>query len=252
MASKISYAKAASVLTDFEKMYVALDCEMVMASVNGEKPVHSLAQIAIVDWYGRRILKTYVKPEGVVTNYLEEYSGIKPKDLANAPPFKTVREKVLEIITGKIVVGHGLESDFKALKIDYNPYFTRNTALANVYRQNVRNGRTGKMIRGARKLKNLADSYLKETIQVGAHDPEIDARAAMLLYQNASLIMDFETMVTFMPQLQAVHIPEVEEAAPVPVRNLFSANAPAFLSTRNKTGKKRSHRKNRKTRKQRK
>ena len=242
MATKVSYAKMASGLTKEQRGHVALDCEMVMASVDGAEPVHSLAQIAIVDWNGKVIYKTYVVPEGVITNYLTQYSGVEPEHLVGAPPFQEVRARVLEIISGKTVVGHGLRSDFEALQIPYNVDLTRNTSLTHKYQKNIVNYRTGEPGRGPRRLRNLAKEYLKETIQEGSHDPEIDARAAMLLYQQARAEMDFEAMMSMMAKLQIAYMSAVATVAP----------SHTFASQGGKTGKKRSNRKNRKTRKQRK
>ena len=247
MATKISYAKATRGLTGDEPKYVALDCEMVLASVDGAEPVHSLAQIAIVDWNGKVIYKTYVVPEGEITDYLTQYSGVEEKDLVGAPSFQEVRARVLEIISGKTVVGHGLRSDFEALQIPYNVDLTRNTALTNKYQKNVVNYRTGEPGRGARRLRNLAKTYLNETIQEGSHDPEIDARAAMLLYQKARDEMDFAAMMSMFAKFHLAYM-SAEGSATIPA---YTSSA-GFVSRGGKTGKKRSNRKNRKTRKQRK
>jgi DNA polymerase III alpha subunit (gram-positive type) len=253
MATKISYAKAATELTEEQKQYVALDCEMVMASVDGAAPVHSLAQIAIVDWHGKVIYKTYVVPEGKITDYLTEYSGVTEKDLKGAPPFEEVRSRVLEIIGGKTVVGHGLKSDFKALKIPYNVDLTRNTSLFDKYQKNTINYRTGLPGRGPRRLRNLAKEYLKENIQEGSHDPAIDARAAMLLYQQSRIEMDAVAMMSMMAKFQMAYMSAFEPMATiVPARPPLQATSSVFVPQHAQTGKKRSSRKNRKTRKQRK
>lgn len=65
---------------------------------------------------------------------------------------------------GRIVVGHGLENDFRALFLSHPFRYTRDTAK---YRRFQRS--RGK----PRKLKFLAEKYLGIKIQHGEHDPVI-------------------------------------------------------------------------------
>ena len=232
-------------LTEEQQQYIALDCEMVMAVKDGVEK-HALAQIALVDWNGKLIYKTYVKPEGRITNYLSDFSGIEEHMLTDAPPFAEVQAYVMQLLAGKIVVGHGLKSDFDALGIDYDPdaIWVRNTSTAEIYQKKVHKP-SGETYLGASKLKNLVDTYLKEQIQTGSHDPEIDARAAMLLFKRAKK----EIEDPIYSKAQAKFISQMMEMMSAS-QGQYQQYPAGGRMKRRKTGKRKAH-KQRKTRKQR-
>lgn len=151
---------------------VALDCEMV--ECYGHKSV--LARVSIVNLFGRTILDTFVAPPAQITDYRTRWSGIRAKDLINAPSFETVQAQVARIIKDRIVIGHAVHNDFQALMLqhptdkirDTSPYFGKHYCL----------GKTPS-------LKRLCYSILGLTIQTGEHDSVQDARATMKLYVKA-------------------------------------------------------------------
>lgn len=98
---------------------LAMDCEMVG---NGNQSM--LARVTIVNVDGKVVLDEYVKPTGKVTDYRSCYSGIKKSHLENGSDFFTVRNKVLSLINGCILVGHSLHFDLDALNI-YHPQCNR-------------------------------------------------------------------------------------------------------------------------------
>ena len=53
-----------------------------------------LARVSIVNHFGNMIYDSFVKPRESVTDYRTSVSGVRPKDLINAPDFKQVQEKV--------------------------------------------------------------------------------------------------------------------------------------------------------------
>jgi RNA exonuclease 4 len=86
-----------------------------------------------------------------------------------------VQQEVADIIKGRIVIGHSLENDFKALFLTHPFKYTRDTAK---YRPLQRSkGRP-------HALRYLAKTYLDMTIQTGEHNPEEDAQAALYLYKH--------------------------------------------------------------------
>jgi RNA exonuclease 4 len=75
---------------------------MVGVGVNGSTSI--LARISIVNWHCETILDAYVKPREKVTDYRTPVSGITPKLLHKANDFKSVQEKVCEIIKDRFLI----------------------------------------------------------------------------------------------------------------------------------------------------
>lgn len=147
---------------------LALDCEMV--ECYHHKSV--LARVSIVNLFGHPILDRYVAPPSKVTDYRTRYSGIRRKDLVDAPDFETVQKEVTDIIRGRIVVGHAIHNDFEVLKINHPRDKTRDTSE---YYRYLFQGKTPS-------LKKLSESVLGVAIQNGEHDSVQDAQATMKLY----------------------------------------------------------------------
>jgi len=160
--------------------YVALDCEMVGIGTDGKKS--ALARVSIVDWKLEVLLDTFVQVPMRVTDFRTHVSGVEPKHIKgknNAMPVKECRDKVAKIMKGKILVGHALTNDFKALMTSHQKEMIRDTAK---YRPFQRYG-NGKW--RARKLRDLVKENLKgkENFQEGEHDSVQDAMASMELFQ---------------------------------------------------------------------
>jgi len=83
-----------------------------------------------------------------------------------------VKEKVAQLLSGKVIVGHGLEHDMEVLSLKPPKNMIRDTAT---FRRLYINGKTPS-------LKRLAFKYLREDIQNGEHDSLEDARAALKIY----------------------------------------------------------------------
>lgn len=147
---------------------LAIDCEMV--ECYRHKSV--LARVSVVNLFGHPILDRCVAPPAAVTDYRTRYSGIRPKDLVDAPDFESVQKDVKDLIQGKIVVGHAIHNDFDVLKITHPPELTRDTS---VYFRFLFQGKTPS-------LKKLTESLLRVKIQKGEHDSVQDAQATMKLY----------------------------------------------------------------------
>lgn len=174
------YEMRHQMMMEYQSAFVAMDCEMVGV---GECGVDSaLARVTIVDWYGTIVLDEYVLPEQPVTDYRTFVSGITADKLVGAASFETVQSKVIQILTGRILVGHGLENDLRALRIHHPWQMTRDTAKY----EPMMKVRFNDNKLWPRKLRDLAAEHLGRHIQVpGApHSPIEDAVAALDLYKT--------------------------------------------------------------------
>ncbi|BEI87053.1 hypothetical protein CcaverHIS002_0703990 [Cutaneotrichosporon cavernicola] len=164
------------VLTEAKKApgnYVALDCEMVGLGHLGAESV--LARVSLVNYHGHVLLDSYVAPRERVTDYRTWVSGIRESDLRGAPLFDEVQKKVAELVQGRVLVGHAIENDTKALLLSHPAPFVRDTQRYRPLREAARSKRPG--------LKSLVESQLGLKIQSGAHSSITDARATMGLYR---------------------------------------------------------------------
>lgn len=156
------------------KEIVSLDCEMVRGNYN-----QILARVSIVDFYGRLLFDNFVAPKGEVQNHLTFVSGIRPIDLQNAPAFSNVQRQVRDILSNKIVVGHSLHFDFKALEFSHPNEDIRDIGKSRFIINRYGNSR-GQSV----SLKILALKILNRHIQLDQHDPIEDAKAALDIYKQ--------------------------------------------------------------------
>jgi len=155
--------------------YVAMDCEMVTTLSSPS----TCARVVLVDWKGRTLLDAYVKPSEPVIDYKTFISGITAHNLEKAETLDVVRERVYQLLDGKILVGHGLQNDLECLGINHSWYMIRDTAYYEPFM---------KLYFGAlapRKLKDLAKEKLRTDIQLPgrSHSPTEDALTALDLYK---------------------------------------------------------------------
>lgn len=151
---------------------IAMDCEMVGVSSLGNKS--ALGRVTLVNKWGNIIYDEYVRPVEFVVDFRTQISGIRPRDLRKAKDFNIVQKKVADILKGRILVGHALRNDLKALLLTHPKKDIRDTAE---YQPFLKEGRS-------RALRHLAVEFLGADIQNGEHCPIEDARAAMLIYQK--------------------------------------------------------------------
>ncbi|QCE10008.1 RNA exonuclease 4 [Vigna unguiculata] len=150
---------------------VAMDCEMVGV---GQGNKSALGRVTLVNKWGNVIYDEFVRPMERVVDFRTRISGIRPRDLRKAKDFWTAQKKVSELINGRILVGHALSNDFKALLLTHPKKDIRDTSEYQPF--------LGSSSRRA--LRHLAAEHLGVQIQTGEHCPIEDARAAMLLYQR--------------------------------------------------------------------
>lgn len=153
--------------------YIAVDCEMVGVGSSKES---ALARLSIVDFHGRQIYDSYVKPKGRITDWRTSVSGIEPRHIRMARSFDEVQAAAAEILKGRILIGHDLGHDLGALELSHPAKDIRDTAKTPQFKK-YGNGRKPA-------LRNLAKQLLNVEIQSGAHSSVEDARVTMELFRR--------------------------------------------------------------------
>ncbi|XP_065268669.1 apoptosis-enhancing nuclease [Emys orbicularis] len=157
---------------------VAIDCEMVGTGPGGK--LSELARCTVVNYNGDVIYDKYIRPELPIVDYRTRWSGISRQHMQNATPFSAAQREILKILKDKIVVGHAIHNDFRALKYFHPRSRTRDTS-----RIPLLNRKAGLPVKVSASLKSLARQLLHKRIQVGqkGHSSVEDARTSMELYR---------------------------------------------------------------------
>ncbi|KAH6889121.1 ribonuclease H-like domain-containing protein [Thelonectria olida] len=154
--------------------YIAIDCEMVGVGPGGYESV--LARVSVVDFHGRQVYDSYVKPKERVTNWRTAVSGISQKSMRFARDFEEVQGDIDKLLKDRILIGHDIKHDTEALKLSHPARDIRDTAKHPAFRK-YGNGRKPA-------LRLLAQQLLGVEIQDGAHSSIEDARVTMLLFRK--------------------------------------------------------------------
>lgn len=162
--------------------YVGLDCEMVGTGPDGHG--HALARASLVDFHGRQIYDSFVRPTERVTDWRTSITGITPKQMREARDFDEVQQEVADIIKGRILVGHDLRHDLDVLLLTHPITHIRDTARFAGYKKYGHGPKPA--------LRILAKEVLDMEIQSGHHSSIEDARVAMLLFRKRKSEFDME------------------------------------------------------------
>jgi RNA exonuclease 4 len=173
---------------EYKAQYVAMDCEMVGVGSEGRKS--ALARVSITNWSGEVILDTFVKCPSRVTDFRTWVSGVTAKHLQSDKAMEVIdcRQKVANLLRGKILVGHALKNDLDALLLQHPKQMIRDTAKHQFFQ------RLGANKWRPRKLRDLALQHLGLKIQVKgeSHDSIDDARATMEIFKVARAAWEME------------------------------------------------------------
>lgn len=163
--------KSNDIVSDEASTYpmFSVDCEMVKVG-----SMFQLASVSVVNEQLECVYHTLVKPDGQVTDYLTQFSGIDQSMLADVTTsLKDVQTKLSELLPGKcILIGHSLENDLTSLKL-MHPYIIDTSLL---FTPNA-------TPRYKMSLRQLTKKLLNREIQCGekGHNPTEDAMACMEL-----------------------------------------------------------------------
>lgn len=78
-----------------------------------------LVRVSVINHKLERVFETFVKPLDEILDYNTRWSGITEDDIKNCQVrLSDVQQRLLKLFNDKtILIGHSLESDFKALKV---------------------------------------------------------------------------------------------------------------------------------------
>ena len=147
----------------------ALDCEMCYTTMGLE-----LARVSVVDLNCKTIYESLVKPEAQILDYNTRWSGLTESSLRNCRKnLKQVQSELLRLVNkDTILIGHSLDSDFKALKLVHKNVIDTSVVFPH---------KLGAPYKRA--LRNLMLELLQRTIQEDSdgHDSHEDATSCIHL-----------------------------------------------------------------------
>lgn len=162
--------------------YLAMDCEMVGVGEGGHEDM--LARVSVVDFHGRQVYDSYVRPRERVVDWRTHVSGVSPRHMAKARTFEEVQAQIAGLLAGRILVGHDVKHDLKVLELTHPPKQIRDTAKFSGFRKYGHGPKPA--------LRVLARELLGVEIQSGQHSSIEDARVAMLLFRKHKPAFDVE------------------------------------------------------------
>lgn len=165
-------------LSGIPSKYLAIDCEMVGAGPKGH--ISQLARCSIVSYDGDVVYDKFIKPGMPVTDFRTPWSGIRPRDLHGATPYAVARKEILKLVRGKVLIGHAIHNDLKALSYCHPRDMTRDTS-----RIPLLNAKAGFNEKQVVSLKRFTKALFNKDIQTGrkGHSSVEDAKATMELYK---------------------------------------------------------------------
>lgn len=104
---------------------IAIDCEMMRSNIG-----QVLGRVSVVNYESETIFDTFVcypKPINI-TKTDEEFSGIDWNDIDpqnGAQPFSEFQAQLVELLRDRIVIGHDIEKDLKAISMDLPSHIMR-------------------------------------------------------------------------------------------------------------------------------
>lgn len=167
--------------------YVALDCEMVGVGRGGVES--TLARVSIVDFHGRQVYDSFVRPREEVTNWRTDITGIGPQQMSHARAFDIVQPLVANILKGRVLVGHDVYHDLGVLQLKHPKRDIRDTVMLRDFRRYANGGKPS--------LRVLAYEILGLEVHQGVHSSIEDARVTMALFRSFKPRFDSDHIARF-------------------------------------------------------
>lgn len=152
--------------------YLCIDCEFVGVGADDRS---ALARVSIVNFYGVTIMDEFVKPKERVTDWRTWVSGVSPRHMYKAISFEEAQKKVADLLKHRILVGHAVQNDLKALSLSHPRAMTRDTSRFSEFRKESKTKSPA--------LLKLSSQYLKYQIHTGQHSSVEDAQVTMALFR---------------------------------------------------------------------
>ncbi|TFY78745.1 hypothetical protein EWM64_g5267 [Hericium alpestre] len=178
--------------------YVAIDCEMVGVGPMGSES--SLARVSVINYHGAVLCDIFVRQKEQVTDWRTKWSGIRERDMVNAKTFEEVQATVAAILKDRVLVGHAIQNDLRALLLSHPWGELRDTQVLSHKHGQSKTKRPA--------LRNLVKDMLGVVIQQGEHSSVIDARATMAVYRLYRKEWDRPYAI------KPIRVPSVESIAP--------------------------------------
>ncbi|CAF0873432.1 unnamed protein product [Brachionus calyciflorus] len=151
------------------KNILALDCEMCYTTRGLE-----VTRVSAVDLNCKTVYESLVKPEAEILDYNTRWSGLTEASLKNCTKnLQQVQKELLRLVNkDTILLGHSLDSDFKALKLIHKNVIDTSVVFPH---------KLGAPFKRA--LRNLMSDYLQRIIQEDSegHDSLEDATSCVHL-----------------------------------------------------------------------
>lgn len=99
----------------FDKLLAFIDVE----TSGGKAQRDRIIEIGIIISDGYKIVEEYstlIQPGVAISSFIQNYTGISDADVADAPRFEEVADKIYELLEGKIFVAHNVHFDYGFLR----------------------------------------------------------------------------------------------------------------------------------------
>ncbi len=105
-----------------------MDCEFVGIGADGSED--ALARVSLVNFHGAVLYDVHVRPSETVTDYRTAVSGVTAGQVHGraAIPFKQAQREVAALLKEKILVGHAVQNDLRALLLSHPRQLIRDTS----------------------------------------------------------------------------------------------------------------------------